>query len=335
MIKKHFFYISIVTALAFLMACGGNKFDVDISKIDLKLSIYRLDKDLMLNYPDTSDVYKLIEKYGNFIDLYGQYIISIGSPSQKEFSKKLVEFNNYCNDNKIPAEVDRIYGNFADMESQLTTAFKYYKYYFPKSEIPKIYCFLSGFNYSVITDQGVLGIGLDNYLGVDYSLYQINGIDNYKSRKMHKDMLPVDCMRAWAKCEFPFNDSASDMVNNMVYEGKIQYFIDAMLPFAADSLKFGYTKDQYEWADYNEHKMWAYMVENKLLFTTDELTIKKMIDDGPFTTLFANNSAPRAGAFLGWKIVNRYMKKNPKITLEQLMHNDDYQGILNAASYKP
>jgi hypothetical protein len=60
-----------------------------------------------------------------------------------------------------------------------------------------------------------------------------------------------------------------------------------------------------------------------------------MISDGPFTTLFANNSAPRAGAFLGWKIVNRFMEKNPDVSIQELMKNNDYQGILNAASYKP
>jgi hypothetical protein len=142
-------------------------------------------------------------------------------------------------------------------------------------------------------------------------------------------------MRAIAQSEFPFKDSVNNLLNQIVYEGKIQYFIDAMLPFAPDSLKFGYSKQQFEWADYNEQKMWAYLVEKQLLFSTDELTIRKLIADGPFTSLFANNSAPRAGAFLGWKIVRQYMDENPDITLQNLMLNNDYQGILNAAAYKP
>jgi uncharacterized protein YjaZ len=152
---------------------------------------------------------------------------------------------------------------------------------------------------------------------------------------MHKEMIVADCMRAIAESEFPYNDSMHNLLSRMVYEGKIQYFLDAMLPFAADSLKFGYSEQQLEWADYNEREMWAHIVEQKLLFGTDELTIRKMVADGPFTTLFANNSAPRAGAFLGWKIVRKYMDKNPGISLQDLMKNNDYQGILNKAAYKP
>ena len=148
-------------------------------------------------------------------------------------------------------------------------------------------------------------------------------------------MLPVDCMRAVAIGEFPYNDSLDNLLNQMVYEGKIQYFLDAMLPFTSDTLKFGYTRQQYEWADYNEDKMWSYLVSSKSLYSTDALIIRKMIGDAPFTSIFHNNSAPRAGAFLGWKIVHNYMEKNPGVTLNELMLNTDYQGILNNAEYKP
>jgi len=90
-----------------------------------------------------------------------------------------------------------------------------------------------------------------------------------------------------------------------------------------------------EWANHNEDKMWAYLVDSEALFAKDQLIIRKLIGDAPFTSVFQNNSAPRAGVFLGWKIVHKYMDQHPDISLSQLMKNTDYQGILNSAAYRP
>ncbi len=333
--KKKQAFVVLLAVIFFFASCGRNKFDVDTSGIDIKLDIKRLDKDLMANYPDTPDVLLLTNKYNEFLELYSQYIIQAGSIYHLDFARRLADFNNYCNEFQIPAKVDQIFGDFSKTESQLKKAFAYFNYYFPEKEIPKIYTYLSDFSLSVVIDHDLLGIGLDRYLGVNYELYTKLGIENYKISKMHKDMLVVDCMRALAESEFPYHDSVNNLLSRMVYEGKIQYFLDAMLPFTPDSLKFGYSDQQFEWADYNERKMWTYLVEQKLIFSSDELTIRKLVSDGPFTTLFANNSAPRAGAFLGWKIVRKYMEKNQGVGFRQLMLNNDYQGILNTAAYKP
>lgn len=334
MIKKYSF-LSIILGLMIITSCGRNKFDVDVSNIEIELNVKRLDKDLIAGYPDTPDVLLLTNKYENFLELYSQYIIQAGPVSHQAFAARLHDFNNYCFNHQLPSKVDQIFGDFSSLKNELTKSFKYYHHYFPEKEIPVIYTFLSNFSISVVIDHGLIGIGLDKYLGGNYELYRNLGIDNYKISKMHKEMIAVDCMRAIAESEFPYNDSMHNLLSRMVYEGKIQYFLDAMLPFAPDSLKFGYSEQQFEWADYNEREMWAYIVEQKLLFGTDELTIRKMVADGPFTTLFANNSAPRAGAFLGWKIVRKYMDKNPGISLQDLMKNNDYRGILNKAAYKP
>jgi hypothetical protein len=262
-------------------------------------------------------------------------VIKAGDPNQKNFAISLLDFNKYCNEYQITLKVDQVFGDLSQMKAELVNAFKHYKYYFPDKKIPQVYTYLSNFSLSVVTDEGILGIGLDKYLGTDYEIYPKLGIDNYKIKKMQKDMLIVDCMRAIAQSEFPYKDSTNNMLSQMVYDGKIQYFLDAMLPNKPDTLKFGYTEEQFGWAKHNEGKMWAYLVEHQLIFSTDDITIKKMIGDGPFTTLFANNSAPRAGAFLGWRIVNKYMDKHSKVTFQELMKNDDYQGILNSAGYKP
>jgi len=329
------YYIIIAACLCCVYSCSKNKFDVDITNIKVDVTINRLDLDLMANYPDTPDVKLLQNKYDKFFELYTKLIIEIGEPGEPNFTNYLMEFNNYCKEYSIPSKVETEYGDLNNLKSSINNAFRYYKFYFPDKKIPAIYTFLSGFRMSVVTDEGILGIGLDKYLGANCDLYAAQGIDKYKVRRMEASMIPADCMRAIAISEFPYIDSVNNLLNQIVYEGKVQYFLDAMLPFESDTIKFGYTKDQFEWAQYNESKMWAHLIENQILFSTDDLIIRKMIGDSPFTALFANNSAPRAGAFLGWKIVHKYMEMHPEIDLNKLMLYNDYQGILNAAGYKP
>jgi gliding motility-associated lipoprotein GldB len=327
--------ILLVLTVILLVSCSENKFKIDVSDIHINLKIERLDIDLLANYPDTPNVIALQQKYGNFLDLYSQGVIAIGGMANKAYAHRLLEFNKYCVSNGLSEKTDSVFKNIDQLQLQLTNAFKHFKYYFPNKEIPQIYTFLSAFNQSVVTDDGMIGIGLDKYLGRDCIFYKQLGWDNYKIRRMEKEMLPVDCMHAWAMMEFPYKDSIDNLLNQMVYEGKIQYFLDAMLPETPDSLKFGYTENQMEWAKYNENKMWAYLVDSETLFTNDHLLIRKFIGDAPFTQVFQNNSAPRSGVFLGWRIIHRYMDGHPDVSLKQLMEDDDYQGILNSADYRP
>jgi hypothetical protein len=41
------------------------------------------------------------------------------------------------------------------------------------------------------------------------------------------------------------------------------------------------------------------------------------------------------GTWVGWQIVRKYMDRNPKVTLQELMADDDYQKIFNESKYKP
>jgi len=65
------------------------------------------------------------------------------------------------------------------------------------------------------------------------------------------------------------------------------------------------------------------------------MNIVRFIGPAPFTSSFTNDSPGRTGSWLGWQIVRKYMKKNPEITLPELMKDDDYQKILNDSGYSP
>jgi hypothetical protein len=81
--------------------------------------------------------------------------------------------------------------------------------------------------------------------------------------------------------------------------------------------------------------MWAYLAEHKLLFSTVRMDIKRFIDDGPYTSVFTDQSPARTGVWLGWQIVRSYMKENPEVKLAELLNNADFQSILNNSGYQP
>ena len=77
------------------------------------------------------------------------------------------------------------------------------------------------------------------------------------------------------------------------------------------------------------------IVERKHLFSTEGILITKYLNDAPFTSYFSQESPGRCGVFIGWRIIESYMKNNPKVSLQELMNNTDYKTILEQSVYNP
>lgn len=113
--------------------------------------------------------------------------------------------------------------------------------------------------------------------------------------------------------------------------------MDAVMPELPDSLKIGYTSKQIKWAENFETGIWAYFLEQNLLYETDYFKIQKFLTEAPFTPGIGdkNESAPKLAVFTGWKIVKKYMDKNPSVALRDLMTNTNSQQILEKSKYRP
>jgi len=335
--KKILISLSIIAVL-FQGCKNDNKFEqVDISGIKLNQKLYRFDKDLYQIPNDSIETYvpSLIDKYGPFLELYTNQIIKIGSPYSKDFPERLKVFKTDYVVNEAYTYTEKKYKDFSEIYNDINTAFKYYHHYFPGKTIPNIYTFVSGFNVAIATDSAILGIGLDFYLGKDFELYPKLALPRYIINKMEPEMILPDAMKAWISMEFPPDDSVNNLLANMIYGGKIQYALDAVIPFVPDTIKWGYSAQQLEWCNENEEAMWTYFIDKNLLYKTERLIIKKFVDEAPFTIPFGRKSPPKTGIWIGYRIVSKYMEKHPDITLRQLMKEKNYQKILMLSGYKP
>jgi len=219
----------------------------------------------------------------------------------------------------------------------LTTAYKHIKYYYPENNIPTVYSYISGldYEYPIKFLDDVMIIALDMYLGADYEPYIKIGLPSYKTKWMSKELIVVDCIKEIALQKINFGKDNKTLLDKMIYQGKILYFIDAMMPDEPDTLKIKYSEKQLEWCEKNESNIWSYFIENKLLYSTNNSVINKFIVEGPFTSIFSKESPARTSDFIGWGIVKKYMNNNKEITLKELMDETDSQEILSKSRYKP
>ena len=92
------------------------------------------------------------------------------------------------------------------------------------------------------------------------------------------------------------------------------------------------------WCVENEANIWAYFVENKLLFSSQHSTKQRFIEDAPFSKFYTNfdaDSPGRVGQWLGFNLVSSYMEDHPEMSLNELITEQNAQKILRKSHYKP
>jgi uncharacterized protein YjaZ len=102
----------------------------------------------------------------------------------------------------------------------------------------------------------------------------------------------------------------------------------------AENIKIGYSQEQIDWSKKNEANIWAFFIQNNLLYNADYYKIRSFITEAPTTKGF-KNSPPRMTEWIGWQIVKSFMENNKNISIKDLLNLNDAQKILKDSKYKP
>ena len=322
-------------ATIFIMGCGGetNRYTPQVKKSGLK------------------NVEVHIKRYGKALFELDTVNFKAGLETIKpEFLLFLdADLNDTANVNQLKNFVTdtlnlflfnntmKVFPDLNLLEINIGSALSYYQYYFPEMSTPSFYSYISGglFEMPVMAVDDVVLIGLDNYLGSGFMHYARLGIPRYKMRWMVKEEVTVDVMRSLYQT-LPFKQRKPKvLLDMMIASGKQLFFLDAVMPKVADSLKIRYSQKQLQRVKENEKSIWGFLIAQKLLFSADFMQTNKLMQDGPFTKGFEGDAPARIGKWVGWQIVSTYMKKNPDVTLKELLKTNDAQMILNKSGYKP
>ena len=333
-----FFFISLL-----LSACGrSKKIDVSNIHVDVKIERFDLEFDAMKTKPMAQQAAYLQKKYGDFYRhivalLIQDDDVNINDTAYFKLLRQVFAGQPYKD---LKHDVDSVYPNVDIPQAELTDAFRHIKYYFPQKRLPKVYAYLSGFEAQTVIGNGYFGVGLDLFLGGNSRFYPAltEAYPHYLSRNFNTENITPRVVEGMAREDmFPENDSSKTLLSKMIYNGKIMYFMDQILPDEPDTIKIGYTGAQLKWCQQFESNVWAWFLEQNLLYETDYPKIQKYLTEAPFTPGLGekNESAPKLAVWTGWQIVRQYMSKHPEVTLPALMANTDAQKILNESNYRP
>ena len=324
----------LILLLGFLFSCNSDTKSPDVSNIDLEVKIQRFEQELFA-VKQESDLNQLRQQYPDVLQLYSNKVIGLGDSDDSDYMVYLNKFLTDSTMNQVADSVAKKFPTLDKEEKELTNAFKYLKYYFPEKPVPNCYSQISGFNQSIVVAQNLIGISLDKYLGKNCAFYSYLGTPMYARENMIPERIVQDVVLAYALTEFPFTPLKDDLISNMIYQGKIRYFLQAMMPQKSEADVMKYSQKELEWCEENDELMWGYIIEQKHLFTSEYRTVIKYINDGPFTPGMPQESPSRTGIWIGWQIVKEYMAKHPEVTINQLMTENDYAAILRESAYQP
>jgi len=131
------------------------------------------------------------------------------------------------------------------------------------------------------------------------------------------------------------DDDDKSVLADMIAYGKAYYFAKHMMPCVPDSVFIGYTQQEIEGARENQDIIWKRLVDDEVFFNTTRQVKQKYISERPKTLEVSDQCPGRIGMWVGWQIVNEYMKKNHEVTLPTLMRMGSAQQIFKASKYKP
>ena len=234
-------------------------------------------------------------------------------------------------------KVKTAFPDLRQVEPMVEDVFAHFHYYYPDIQLPtKAYTCITGINYEEPPIQIIdneLVISLDWYLNQD-EVYDQIGMPKYFSVRTNVSTLAKEVAKTLYDNYLNEWRKQGQVIDEMMYLGRQDFFIEAMFPTMPDSVLLGYSARQWRWAVENEGQVWADMVGNKRLYDSSLDAYMMYFGDGPFTQAYSNDAPSRLGEFFGLNIIRAYMSNND-YDLVELMNRKDLQNIFQDSGYKP
>lgn len=322
----------------FCISCGTKRNVPDVSAIKAPLTLQRFENSFfkMDTLHFETSLQELTTEYHGFTQDFLFNILGTSSASLT---------------NDVPAFIRTYQGMAKDVVSLFPTMTKeveeiqqglrYVKHYFPEYSLPeRVITFIGPLNSygSIITKDG-LAVGLQLYLGSSHPLYLSEEgqqlYPRYISRRFDRMYIPTNAIKNIIDDLYPPMYADRPLIEQMVEAGKRLYLLDQLMPYAADSIKTGYTQKQLEGCLENEKNIWSFFIQNNLLYINDPEMIRDYMSDAPNTPTLGSGSPGFIGQFVGWQIVKKWMKQQKDQGNMKMLMEISPKKIFEEAKYKP
>lgn len=185
---------------------------------------------------------------------------------------------------------------------------------------------------SVLFVDSVMLIALNHYLGADYQGY--SHLPHYQRAVKTPEQLPYDLAEALVATEYPFEEGENTtLLSRMLYEGALAFAKKRLVDASSPAPALGYDEDTYQSLLKSERDIWRALIENRLLYDISPTTARKLLLPGPDVNLGNMNVPSRAGRFIGYRIVESYMRQYPEATLPELLSSSFCGATVPLESY--
>ena len=326
-----FFFILFFSFLFF--SCNHNRFSVDLSNVNLPIRFINLDS--VVVHSDSNAFYTfcnspIIDK--GIISYLTKSCLQIGDVNKDDVYKRISIFRNDTYISSLEKEIRLAYTTKINSKSDhIINGFKRAHFFLPQLKLPtQVYYMNSLFaNYTFVHDNSI-SIGLEWYLGSNNPVIQqlpSNDFHLWMKKGMNPDFFERDLFFSWLLAQHPCNSPV--LVEQMIHYGKLLYVSEICFTNLPAHLILRYPKSKFNWAISHENMIWKYLVDQQLLFSSNEREITGLLKEGPFSLGLPEAGPDRLGQFIGWKMVHSFMENESDFTLNALMKTN-YNQILQS-----
>lgn len=316
--------------------CGDSLERPDTSGHEVTLRLRPFYRDLCLSStPLPSRVEELQREYGDYFTTFCSQELRVGRPGDEGFYEHLQAFLGCPENLEVLPACDSVFARL-DIDRQASEAFSCFAALLPDATPPReLLCHFCGFNDRILVDSTYISFAIEHYLGSGCRFYEWLEIPQYARRTKSSRYIVGDLLKAWLYANYPETSQQGDLLTALIYQGRILYASHRCQPAASAGDILGFDECQQKWCEANEARMWGYLVEHKLLYSTDMLDIAKVVNDAPFTSFFGNQSPGRAALWCAYHIVRGYAERNPDTALSDILGTLSAQKLLQGSRYNP
>ena len=314
---KPFRFVTLLFGLVIFIfaSCSSNTYEVNVDEVPLNVEFVNLDSlSLNANWNQRDAIFMALKKKDEELFNFAfSYSLEIPLTSDTAFRNGINRF--YSNPYIVALEKKIATKTKWRTESSelMLNGFKRLSYFIPNWKKPKtVYFVNSRFAASAYCTDKSIAIGQERYLGTaDRLIQQLppNQFYGWIKEAMKPNYVGSDALLVWISSN-GIEETSDNYASEMIRWGKMLFLTHICLPEIPESDVLRYSKKDFDWAVASEKSFWEYLVDEELLFKTDEETRMNFLHEGPFTTGLPAESPDRMGRFMGYVIVKQYMENN-------------------------